>query len=119
MGAVNDAQRNKHVAAFEARHIQPGETVAEWVLGSLPDVPYVGALIVTNKRVAFYRKGFFGELLQTMPLRSVTSVERATGLMMRNTLRIHTSNDDLTIHFRGDATAVASAIELGRERLQQ
>ncbi len=45
-------------------------------MGSGKDAQQTGALIVTNVRVAFYRKGILGEVLENIPLKAITSIER-------------------------------------------
>lgn len=113
---------NKHVSKFEANHLNPGETVLRWgegyigkVMGQGKDKQHNGVLIVTGQRVAFYRKGFLGEVIETIPLKSITSIERKSTLGHR-VIRIHTSHDDLEFKmFSKEAElALIEAIEAGR-----
>ncbi|MDU0846319.1 MAG: PH domain-containing protein [Enterobacter asburiae] len=111
-----------HVSKFEANHLNPGEAVLQWgegyigkVMGQGKDKQHNGVLIVTGQRVAFYRKGFLGEVIETIPLKSITSIERKSTLGHR-VIRIHTSHDDLEFKmFSKDAElALIEAIEAGR-----
>lgn len=92
---------SKHVEAFKQRHIKPNEQITAFaegykgkVMGSGKDAQHNGALIVTDNRVVFYRKGFFGEVLETIPIKSITSIERLS-MFGHRTVRLHTSHDEL------------------------
>lgn len=94
-------KENKHVEKFKSSHLNSGESVIAWaegyigkMMGSGKDTQHNGALIVTESRVAFYRKGFIGEVIETIPLKSITSIERKSTLGHR-VIRVHTSHDDL------------------------
>lgn len=116
------AKESKHVVKFKERHAQTGENVLAWIDGYIGEMmgkgdktQHNGVLIVTESRVAFYRKGMFGEVLETMPLKSITSVERKSMLGHR-VIRLHTSHDDLefkTFDKEGEAKAIET-IEAGR-----
>ncbi|MFM5440114.1 SHOCT domain-containing protein [Aeromonas enteropelogenes] len=118
------AKESKHVAAFTKRHLNKGEQITAWtegytgkMLGSGKDAQRNGVLIVTNIRVAFYRKGFIGEIIETIPLDKLTSVERQSAMGHR-TIRMHTSHDDLefkTFDKEGE-TLVIEAMEAGRHK---
>lgn len=113
---------SSHVKAFRARHLGKEETIkasAEGYIGKMmgsgKDTQHNGVLIVTEKSVTFYRKGFFGEVHQSIPLKSITSIEQKSMLGHR-TVRIHTSHDDLefkTLDAAGYAQLLG-AIEAGR-----
>ncbi len=113
---------SKHLAAFRQKHMNPGEQVVAWgegyigeMMGSGKDTQHNGALIVTNSRVAFYRKGMLGEVLETIPLKSITSIERKS-LMGHCTIRIHTSHDALSFKTfqKPKEQELVNAIEQGR-----
>lgn len=114
---------SKHVVAFRQKHMKPGEEVRATAdgyigkaMGQGKDAQHNGSLVVSDQRVAFYRKGIFGEVLETIPLKSITSVERKSMLGHR-VIRIHTSHDALefkTFDKEGEA-AVVEAIEAGRD----
>lgn len=116
------SKESKHVTKFKERHADANETViasADGYIGNTmgkgADAQHNGSLIVTESRVVFYRKGLFGEVIETMPLKNLTSVERKSTLGFR-VIRLHTSHDDLefkTFSKEGEA-AVIAAIEAGR-----
>ena len=116
------AKESKLVQAFKGKHVKPGEQVvcsAEGYIGKAmgqgEDTQHNGALIVTNGRVAFYRKGFLGEVIETIEIPKITSVERKS-MMGHRTLRLHTSHDDLEFKtFKKESeTALVEAIEARR-----
>jgi hypothetical protein len=112
----------KHVAVFRQKHMNSGEEIVAWgegyigeMMGTGKDRQHNGALIVTNNRVAFYRKGMLGEVLETIPLKSITSIERKS-LMGHCTIGIHTSHDALTFKTfqKPKEQELVNAIEQGR-----
>lgn len=108
----------KHVTLFEAHHLQAGESVTAWIAAAqVEKAAFWGALIVTTGRVAYYRKGFFSEELRAVPLRAVTSVDRDSGISIRNRLRIRASGTELELllSHKGNMHEIASAIESGRD----
>ena len=118
------AKESKHVVRFRKDHANVGENVVAWAEGYIGKMmgkgdkkQYNGVLIVTESRAVFYRKGFVGEVLETMPLKNITSVERKSTLGHR-IIRLHTSHDFLefkTFQKEGEAALVA-AIESGRNQ---
>jgi hypothetical protein len=116
------SKESKHVAKFRASHLKTGEAIKAFddgyigeAMGSGSKRQYNGSLIVTNERVAFYRKGLLGEVLETIPLKSITSIERKS-LLGHRTIGIHTSHDALvfkTFNKDGETTLI-DAIEDGR-----
>lgn len=117
------AKESKHIVSFKTRHAEPGEEVAATAedyigkaMGSGKDTQQNGAMIITSTRAIFYRKGWLGEILETMPLKGVTSVERKS-LLGHRVIRLHTSHDHLefkTFDKDGEA-ALATAIDAGRQ----
>ncbi|WP_394270470.1 SHOCT domain-containing protein [Qipengyuania sp.] len=92
---------NKHLIAFQASKLKPGETVQShlegWIgdmMGKGKDAQHNGQFILTNQRVCFYRKGVFGEVFETIPLGKLTSVECLSRMGYR-VMRLHTSHDEL------------------------
>ncbi|WP_454833791.1 PH domain-containing protein [Rahnella aceris] len=92
---------NKHITAFKKSHLRSGESIKAFgqgyignAMGSGKDKQYNGVLIITESKVTFYRKGFIGEVIQNIPLKSITSIERKSTLGHRS-IKIHTSHDDL------------------------
>lgn len=91
----------KHVAAFRQSNLKNGETIEffmeGWIgemMGKKDKAQHNGTFILTNERAIFYRKGIFGEVLETMPLSKITSVETRS-MMGHRVLRLHTSHDEL------------------------
>lgn len=119
------AKESKHVKNFRMSHIKETEEIKAFddgyigeMLGKGSDTQYNGSLIVTNERVVFYRKGFFGEVLETIPLKNITSIERKSSLGHR-TLKIYTSHDSLSFKtFNKDGEVkLIEAIESNRGTL--
>ncbi|WP_105901405.1 PH domain-containing protein [Vibrio gangliei] len=91
----------KHLKAFKEKHLDSNDTVIAWsegyigeMMGKGENTQHNGIFIVTNTKAAFYRKGFLGEILETIPLKQITSIERKSSLGHR-IIRLHTSHDDL------------------------
>lgn len=117
-------KKSKHVKAFEDKHAKSGENVLAWadgyigeMMGTGDNTQHNGVLIITEERAIFYRKGIMGEVLETMPLKTITSVERKSMLGHR-VIRLHTSHDDLSFKtFQKDGEAkLIEAIEAGRSQ---
>lgn len=113
---------NKQIDAFTKKHLKPSEAIAAWgegyigeMMGSGKDRQHNGVLIVTAERVVFYKSSMFGEVIESIPLKSITSIERKS-LMGHNTLRMHTSHDDLAFKSfkKEDLEALVNAVEAGR-----
>lgn len=116
------AKSNAHSRAFEEKHLKPGEQIQATCEGYIGDLmgkgknaQHNGSLVVTRERVVFYRKGFFGEIIESIPLKSITSIERRSMLGIR-TVALHTSHDALTFKTVSeiDEHLVLQAIEEGR-----
>jgi hypothetical protein len=115
-------QGSRHVAAFRARHAKPDEQVLAWGFGYIGEMmgkgkatQHNGVLLVTGERVVFYRKGIFGEIIQTIPLKLITSIERQS-LLGHRTVRLHTSHDAMEFKtFKKESEKeIIDAIEAGR-----
>lgn len=87
------------------------------MMGKGDKTQHNGALIVTNERAIFYRKGFLGEVLETVPLMKITAIERKS-MMGHRTIRMHTSHDQLEFKtFKKEKEQeLVAAIEAGREQ---
>lgn len=90
----------KHVRFFKEK-LKPGEEIKIFlegyigeIMGKGKETQHNGNLIITNERVIFYRKGILGEVLETIPVYKITSVEHIS-LMGHRVLTIHTSHDSL------------------------
>jgi len=118
------SKESKHVVNFRKSHLKSGDkiiTFADGYIGELmgtgDKTQRHGVLIITNAQAVFYRKGFLGEVLETMPLKKITSIERKSTLGFR-TIVMHTSHDELafkTLEDKAKEQALIDAIELGRE----
>lgn len=95
-------KETKHIAAFRNANLRPSESVKCFLEGWIGDMmgkgdkkQHNGMFILTDKRACFYRKGLFGEVLETIPLPKITSIE-AKSMMGYRVLALHTSHDALT-----------------------
>ncbi|MDM3887038.1 PH domain-containing protein [Pseudomonas sp. BCRC 81390] len=116
------ATEPKHVRKFRDKHLQSAEQIEAWgdgyigeMMGSGKNAQKNGVLLVTGSRVVFYRAGIFGEVNESIPLKSITSIER-TSFMGHRTIRMHTSHDSLEFKsFKKEQDqALVEAIEAGR-----
>lgn len=113
-----------HVASFRKKHLKGSESILAWSAGYIGEMmgegekrQHNGVLIVTGERVVFHRNGFFGEIVETIPLANITSIERRS-MMGHRTIRIHTSHDQLefkTFADKVEEQGLVAAIEAGRE----
>jgi hypothetical protein len=97
---------NKHVIAFESSKLKIGERIVSHISGYIggsgkdEKFPHDGSFIVTDQRVVFYRKGFFGEVFETIPLNKITSVETKS-LFGHRILTLHTAHDEMKFKTNG------------------
>ena len=112
-------KKSKHVTKFRESHLSADENIIAWgegyigeAMGTGDKAQQNGALVVTDKRVAFYRKGIFGEILETIPIDKITSIERKSMLGHR-TIRMHTPHDQLEFKTfsKEDETKLVDSIE--------
>lgn len=113
----------KHIKAFLASKLMLGEIVLGhlegWIgemMGSGDKTQYNGQFILTNMRACFYRKGFLGEVFETIPIEKITSVETLSRMGYR-VIRLHTSHDELafkTFESKEDFDNVYGHIESSR-----
>ena len=113
----------KHTKGFKDRHAEDSERIVAAApgyigkaMGSGDDAQHNGELIVTDRRVVFYRKGFFGEVLETIPLKMITSVEQKS-LLGHRTLKLHTSHDSMEFKCMDKSAyqTVVASIDSGRK----
>jgi len=119
---MKQIKESKHVKNFKKLHLNPDEKVMAFddgyigeMMGAGDNKQHNGSLIITDFRVVFYRKGFFGEVIETIPLVNITSIERKS-LLGHRTIKIHTSHDMLefkTMDKSGESRLI-DAIEVGR-----
>jgi hypothetical protein len=112
----------KHAEKFKTSHLKSGESVITWtdgyigkMMGKGKDAQRNGVLLVTDIRVAFYRKGLLGEVIETIPLKSISSIERRS-LLGHRAIKIFTTHDSLefkTFSKEGELMLI-DAIEAGR-----
>lgn len=107
-----------HVSVYRTKYLAKGDTIIATAEGYITgkNGAHFGALIVTSKLVVFYRKGFFGEVHQSIPLDKLTSIEQSS-LLGHRTLKLHTSHDDLDFKTGQSAARyqeIVSAVEAGR-----
>lgn len=119
---TNDMGECKHVRIYREKYLAKGETVeasSEGYIGKVggegKEAQHWGALLVTKTVVIFYRKGFFGEINQSIPLDKITSIEQSRVLNFQG-IRLHTSHDDLkfTTVNANEYKQIVAAIESGR-----
>jgi hypothetical protein len=99
---VAQGKETKHTKQFCQSRLRPGEEpllfIDGWIgemMGSGKKTQHNGALIITTERVVFYRKGFFGEVVETIPHKKITSIETRS-LFGYRVITVHTSNDELS-----------------------
>lgn len=99
---MTQGPETKHTRYFRAHKCKPSETIHGsldgWIgemMGTGKNTQHNGALILTSERVAFVRKGFMGEVFQTIPIEKVTSIE-ARSFMGYRVITFHTSHDELS-----------------------
>lgn len=112
-------KESKHVRRFREQRLEPGERILAHVEGYIGkmmagfgrDMQRNGALIVTDRRVAFYRKGLVGEAFERIPVEKLTSIEERSTLGHR-TIRLHTSHDHLEFKTVAAQSRVRSVVSL-------
>lgn len=87
---------------FKENRVTPDEKIVTWgsgyigeMMGSGKNKQYNGVLVVTDKRVVFYSKGWLSEVFEEIPHSKISSVF-SKKLMGHTTLTVHTSGNDLT-----------------------
>lgn len=93
---------SEHVDKFEKLHLKSNEKIEIFVngyignhLGTGDDTHYAGSLIITDERVAFFHDGEFGDIFKTVPLNTITDIQRKAFLGHR-TIKINTYSSSLT-----------------------
>ena len=94
-------KETKHVTSFRDSKLKPAEEIIGfldgWIgemMGKGDKTQHNGHFILTNIRACFYKKGFLGEVFETIPLEKVSSVETLSRMGYR-VLRLHTSHNEL------------------------
>ena len=119
---AKERRKPRAVRAFVSDGMLPGETLIDWAMGWIglfKARQRSGALIVTDRRVAFSERGWFSRSLATMPLEYVTALDiRVSPFSLFQRLDVATVS--FVIDFRsGDRKEVAriyAVIEATREK---
>lgn len=103
---------SKHLKNFRERHLQEGEEIqaaADGYVGELLKLGSnkAGALIVTNRRVAFYGKYLFGEHIETINRDKVSGVSASSTFGMRT---VKVVGSGVSVEFKTGDAAGAEAI---------
>jgi len=113
--------KSKHARSFKERHLDHGEVILAaadgWVgkiMGSGDDTQHNGALVVTDRRVVFHRRGMFGEMTRSVDLDSVASVERSSSFGTQ-TITVRGSGTKLVFKSH-DSDAAAKCADVIRRR---
>ena len=111
-------KETRHVRVFKENKARKGEVAELFLEGYIGELmgrgdntQQNGMLIITNERVAFYRKGIFGEVFETLPFDKITSIETKT-LLGHRTIHLHTSHDALVFKTMEEAKLFEQAHEL-------
>ncbi|MFT6789069.1 MAG: hypothetical protein ACJAVX_002436 [Pseudoalteromonas rhizosphaerae] len=117
------AKEPKHVVKFKELHLKKNEKVIAWsegyignAMGKGSDTQHNGVLLVTPERVVFYRKGIMGEVIESIPLKNINSLERKSALM-KHTIFIYSSGNKIEFKSlnKADNEKLVSEIEKAQE----
>lgn len=117
------AKEPKHVVKFKESHLKQNEKVIAWsegyigsAMGNGSDRQHNGVLLVTPERVVFYRKGIMGEVIESVPLKNINSLERQSGLM-KHTIFIYSSGNKIEFKSvnKADNEKLVTEIEKAQE----
>ena len=112
-------KESKHVVKFRENHLKQNEKIMEFVdgyigetMGKSDNMQKNGSLIATTERAVFYRKGMLGEVLETIPINNINSIERTSGLL-KHTLSLHGSGNRIVFKCldKAKGEVVAKCIE--------
>lgn len=93
--AMADKQ-NKHLAKFEATQLLDGEQVTTWARAFREGTNFEGVVVLTGKRLCFFRAGTLSDKFEPFPLSKISSVEAKKGLLLFK-MQVHTSGDDIEL----------------------
>ena len=92
---------NKHVKFFKENKLKSDEKILDsmegWIgkmMGKEEDTQHNGALILTDSRVVFFRKGWFGEQIRQIKLEKISSIDNSSFMGFKS-ITFHTSNDEI------------------------
>ncbi len=113
----------KHIVKFKELHLKQNEKIIAWsegyigdLMGNGSDRQHNGVLLVTPERVVFYRKGIMGEVIESVPLKNINSLERQSALM-KHTIFIYSSGNKIEFKSlnKADNEKLVSEIEKAQE----
>lgn len=113
------AKETKHAIKFRENHLKANEKILAHsngyigeTMGKGSKTQHNGVLIATTERIIFYRKGLLGEVLESIPIVKINSIERKSGIL-QNVLSFHGSGNRIVFKSleKADNEKVASAIE--------
>lgn len=114
-------KKSKHVTVFEKTKMKPDEQVLlfceGWIgnmMGSGKDAQQNGALIITDQRAIFHRKGFTGSIFQSSKHKDVSSIELKS-MMGYKAIKFYTYNDSLQFKTFEPADKVNQIFEKAEE----
>lgn len=116
----------KDLIHFREKHLKPTETVKAWAQGYIGELmgagnktQHNGVFIITEKKVFFYKKGFLGEVLQSIPIDKITSIERRS-IMTVAVIKFYTSGDSLECKIirKDQEAAIYEVVEAIREKVE-
>lgn len=119
------AREPKHIVKFKELHLQQNEKIIAWsegyignAMGKGSDTQHNGVLLVTPERVVFYRKGLVGEVIESMPLKNINSLERQSALL-KHTIFIYSSGNKIEFKSlnKADNEKLVSEIEKAQGNL--
>lgn len=90
------ASENKQLVAFESEKLVEGEKLIAWTPAYRDKKGLQGVLILTDRRIAFFRKGALSEKFEPWPIAKISSVDTRKGLQTYE-IKLHTSGDDLEL----------------------
>lgn len=117
------AKEPKHIVKFKELHLKQNERIIAWsegyignAMGKGSDTQHNGVLLVTPERVVFYRKGIMGEVIESIPLKNINSLERQSALM-KHTIFIYSSGNEIEFKSfnKEDNEKLVSEIEKAQE----
>lgn len=87
---------NPHLFQFKSKHMLPGEEMIFFCPAHRDKQGFDGVAVLTDKRVAFIRKGMMSTKFEPWPLEKISSVESKRGIMFFE-FKLHTSGDAMDL----------------------
>lgn len=89
------AKGNRHFQIFCEDQLLDGEKVVAWTPAIRDGKGFEGIAVLTDRRVAFFRKGVTSIKFEPWPVSKITSIETRRGLLFYDVV-LHTSGDEMT-----------------------